>query len=74
MTKIFKAIYKYWMKFANFIGEINFQIIFTIFFFFLIGAYSIIKKLFSKKELARQTNWIEKKYNEPSIDILKRQF
>lgn len=62
------------MKFANFIGEINFKIIFTVFFFTLIGIYASIKKIFQRKMPDNGTFWIEKKYGEPDTETMQRQF
>lgn len=72
--KIFKIAYQYWMKFAYFIGEINFKIIFSALFFVLIGIYAIIKKIFNLTVEEQSGRWVRKKYTEPEIETLRRQF
>lgn len=37
----FKILYKYWMKFAHVLGTINGFILLFIFYFILLGVYSI---------------------------------
>jgi len=76
-----KILYKYWMKFAHFIGIVNSTIIFTILFAIVFGIYSIIQRfvylilfLTNRHKKEKTTYWIEKKYNKPSLEILKRQF
>lgn len=78
MKNYLKKIYKYWMVFVRFLSKVNGMIILTLLFFALFGFYSIIirlKNLFLKRpSLIKQTFWLEKKYIEPDIEILKRQF
>jgi len=68
------------MKFALFIGEINGKIIFSFLYFVLIGAYALISKTLSfvrkhlKKAPPSKSFWVEKKYVEPTIENMKRQF
>jgi hypothetical protein len=62
------------------LGEINFKIIFSVFFFLLVGVYAIIAKVIrGVKRLVTRTPtkksfWIEKKYAEPTIENMRRQF
>jgi len=74
LKKVFQTVYQYWMKFAYCVGEINFKIIFSVLFFALIGIYSIIKKIFNLFTGKPNGRWLEKKYVEPVIEILRRQF
>jgi|TARA_B100001964_G_C13719897_1_gene374127 hypothetical protein len=76
-----KKLFKYWMKFAHFIEVISSTIIFTILFVIVFGIYAIIQHfiylilfLIKGRREQKTTYWIEKKYNKPSIEILKRQF
>lgn len=78
MRNLLKKIYKYWLVFARFLGRVNGTIILTILFLVLFGVYSTsirLKNLFLKKPSSKkQTFWLEKRYIEPDIEILKRQF
>ena len=78
--KVLRELYKYWMKFAGFIGRVNSVIILTILFVVVVGLYSIILKIvhllfiWKPAHHKKTTFWIDKKYNMPELDILKRQF
>lgn len=76
MKKITKKLYSYWMKFAHILGEINSRIIFTIIFFVVFGIYALIAKFLYlfKKDSPRTSYWMEKKYREPTIENLTKQF
>jgi hypothetical protein len=65
------------MKFARALGEINYKIIFSIFFFVLVGSYSIITKIgriFKRETVEMKTGWLNKKYTCPDLDNIKRPF
>ena len=69
------------MKFAHVVGIVNSTIILTILFVIVFGIYSIIQRfiyliifLIKGHKEQKATYWVEKKYNKPSIEILKRQF
>jgi len=66
-----KVPYRYWMRFVFVLGEVNFTIIFSILFFVLLGPYAIVSMVTRKKQVG---GWIEKKYAEPTVELLKRQF
>lgn len=78
MINLLKKIYKYWIVFAGFLGRVNGTIILTILFFILFGLYSTIirlKNFFWKKSSSKNhTFWLEKKYIEPDVEVLRRQF
>ena len=71
-----KAIYKYWMKFAEILGTINGFIILTVFYFLVIGCYAllaiIIKSFF--KEIKPGISWKDKAINTADLNSLKLQF
>lgn len=71
MKSFFGELYRYWMLFAHFLGEVNFTLIFSAIFFIVIGPYAIVTKLIGKKQTC---GWMEKKYTRPSVEFLKRQF
>ncbi len=74
--KILRKLYIYWMKFAGFLGRVNSVIILTLLFVAAIGPYAIIKRIvdFFRRKPVPNTLWIDKKYIQPSIDVLERQF
>ena len=64
------------MKGVYFLGEINSRIVFTLLFYTVIGIYSLFIKLFSlfEKTSPHATYWVLKKYREPTIENLTKQF
>lgn len=77
LKKIWQVFYKYWMKFAYVLGWINLRIIFTLLYIFLIGIYATINfliSLFKKKKNISNTYWLIKEYEEPTKEVMKRQF
>ncbi|MFH0854074.1 MAG: hypothetical protein V1891_01120 [bacterium] len=76
--KLLKIIYKYWMRFANLVGEINSCIILSVIFICIIGIYGIIKKIFVFFRFSyrdgMKSYWKEKKYRDSTIEKLKQQF
>ena len=76
VKKIFKKFYTYWMKFAYILGEVNSKIIFTGLFFIVFGIYSLIARLLNlfKKNPPQTSYWVNKKYKEPTMENLKKQF
>lgn len=74
---ILKKIYKYWMKFVYLLGEVNSRIIFTVLYFTIFGPYAIILKFFfglKKDKNQKRSFWLKKEYQDPTLDLLKRQF
>lgn len=70
-----KFFYRDWMAFAHALGKINSIIILSLLFIFVIGPYAIIRMVFVRKQRHAQASfWLEKKYNEPTQEILERQF
>ncbi len=67
---------KKWMKFVYILGEVNSKVIFTILFYLMFGIYAIITKIikFFFRKASPDSFWIEKKYTDPDIEFLKRQF
>jgi len=78
IKNLFKKLYKYWMKFAYVLGWINSRIIFTVLYILLVGIYAIIGwfiNLLKRKEtIANDSYWLAKEYEEPTKEIMKRQF
>lgn len=77
---MWKTIYKYWMKFAHVLGAINGRILLFIFYFVVVGIYSIISLPFVliKKRKERRTYkesyWISKNAEKVNEEILLQQF
>lgn len=73
-----QKIHKHWMQFVHILGEINGRIIFTILYFTVLGLFAVPLKLLSllrKKNNKNQNSfWLEKEYQKPTLDLLKRQF
>ncbi len=78
IKRMCKIAYRHWMKFAGVLGEINYRIIFSIFYFFLIGAYAISRWVwimcFRKSLKHPYPQWEEKQMNTPDIKTMRRQF
>jgi len=71
VTHYLRELYRYWMRFAHILGEVNFTVIFSLLFFILIGPYALVSKLMGKRQTG---GWVEKKYTKPSVELLERQF
>jgi hypothetical protein len=71
------------MKFAHILGAINGRVLLFIFYFLVIGIYSIVSfpfKLFKKKKSGESKNtsentyWVEKNIEDVTEEVLLRQF
>ena len=77
MKRILKILYKYWMSFASFVGHVNSKIIFTLLFIVVFGVYALVIRFFSifkRQPIYKVSYWQKKKYIEPTIENLRRQF
>lgn len=76
MRKVFNVLYRYWMKFAHVLGWVNGRIILTALYVVVIGPYALllrVGRLFSRRP-AVGTYWIEKPYERPTLETLRRIF
>lgn len=76
--KILKKLYKYWMKFAHVLGTINGFIILFVFYFVIIGLYSVVEKiinlLFGPQKQNAGSYWQKKAEPGEGMENLKYQF
>lgn len=65
-----------WMKFARKIGEFNSKVVLGLLFILVIGVYAILKRLISFfiRKKNDQSYWIEKSWEQPTLETFKRQF
>ncbi len=72
-----KILYRQWMKFALFVGHINSRIIFAVLYIFVLGIYAFVLQsilFFKRTPVAETSYWQKKKYVEPSLESVRRQF
>lgn len=78
MKEVLKKLYKYWMKFARVLGTINGFMILFVFYFFIIGLYSLViktMKLISGSQKQHPDSYWQKKGDlGDGLENLKYQF
>ena len=77
--KIFKAIYRGWMKFAKVLGRIQSAILLFLIYFIGVGFMAILAFIFRKDFLDKKLNdkdsfWAGRLVETPDLENSKRQF
>lgn len=76
MRHAWQAFYRYWMKFAHVLGWVNGRIILTLLYIVVIGPYAValrVARLFAPRR-PQATYWLEKPYEQPTLETLRRIF
>ncbi len=79
IRRLAKLIYKYWMKIAHFIGEVNTKIILTLLYFVVFGLFSIVARLMGRDLLdkrldAKPSYWSNKEKLQQDLARCAHQF
>jgi len=77
--RLFKNLYKYWMKFAKVLGRVQTVIILFFIYFIGIGVIAIISFIFRKDFLDKRFNgnasfWRDRTAPTPNLENCRRQF
>lgn len=79
VRKIGRALYRWWMAFARFLGNVNAIILLTIVYIIIIGPMSLAMRLLRKDLMNHRPDtsgsfWKEKEGMEHTVDQARRQF
>lgn len=72
-----RKIWEKWKAFARLIGNFNSRLVLTLFYFFVVGIFSLLAgrwQNYLRKRLPSQSNWLPVRSKEMDLSEAKQQF